>query len=369
MLPFQDDSRDARWGSPPRPPTGPRPALHTDSDWRGSDNEAAERRVLWIDDDFPPSRGLTRVLGREGFIIDYVQTSRAALAFSAARPYGAIVLDLRLPDIYGLTLLAQLRANGTRAPVVVITGLELDPELEQDALRAGAAAFRIKRRAGDLAELLLAVAGGSMPGTDGCGEASTPDLYDQTSEPDVPDDGHSLGETLIALKRMLRSRYPRSPEDFVSDAAEDALLDFREHPGRFGPWGNTTLASFLFVPARRNLQDLFRSEARRKAREAAFIENQALATRNELAFTVPRSVRMELLCRFFAQISDGLERRALVLWLAGCRATMPLAEVLGLSDRPARVREKEVKRFKDRMTKRIKRQAEADRGKSSVDPT
>src|SRR6185436_11846008 len=112
--------------------------------------------------------------------------------------------------------------------------------------------------------------------------------------------------------------------------------------------------------ARYNLVDLLRSEARRKAREARYMAGQTLLTSDEPA--IPRSLRTEMLRALLAEIPEPVERRAFLLWLGRCRATKPLAEALGLAEASAREQEAEVKRFKDRITKRLRRHLESKRG-------
>ncbi|HEY1305923.1 MAG TPA: helix-turn-helix domain-containing protein [Vicinamibacterales bacterium] len=77
--------------------------------------------MLWIDDDICPSSPDVRLLELEGFHIQCAVTGAAALAL-APIGYDAILLDLMLPDIPGLTVLARLRADGVMTPVLVVTG-------------------------------------------------------------------------------------------------------------------------------------------------------------------------------------------------------------------------------------------------------
>ncbi len=103
-----------------------------------------EWRILWIDDDVQPDAPFLRLLAMQSFRSDAARSGAEGLAMARASAYKAIVVDLHLPDMFGLTVLQRLRANGVAAPVLVVTGHYLEPEIETDATRAGAAAFRYK---------------------------------------------------------------------------------------------------------------------------------------------------------------------------------------------------------------------------------
>ena len=96
-----------------------------------------------------------------------------------------VLLDLELPDADGLSVLARLRANHPRLPVLVVT-MHQDPELVRRAVNAGAAGYVLKGV--DRQELLAGVravsAGGSVfdPGLLRAALApATPRTQDSTS--------------------------------------------------------------------------------------------------------------------------------------------------------------------------------------------
>jgi len=67
--------------------------------------------------------------------------------------YDVALLDVRMPGLDGLSLLARARELRPDLPVVIITG-HGDPDMEKEARRLGAAAFLTKpvslRKLGDL---------------------------------------------------------------------------------------------------------------------------------------------------------------------------------------------------------------------------
>jgi two-component system OmpR family response regulator len=78
-------------------------------------------RVLVVEDAPKLLAILVRELRRAGFAVDGVGSGGHALALAAERPYDAVVLDLRLPDMDGLDVCRRLRAAGRWAPILVLT--------------------------------------------------------------------------------------------------------------------------------------------------------------------------------------------------------------------------------------------------------
>lgn len=83
--------------------------------------------VLLIEDDLPLADGLTRALRREGYSVDVVGGVRDACRALDAKAYGAIVLDLGLPDLDGGEVVKHMAARKLDTPVLVLSardGLE-----------------------------------------------------------------------------------------------------------------------------------------------------------------------------------------------------------------------------------------------------
>ncbi len=78
-------------------------------------------RLLLVEDDALLGRGLRTGLSQAGFAVDWTQTGEDAEAALATTGYDAVVLDLGLPGLDGLTLLRRLRAARDRTPVLVLT--------------------------------------------------------------------------------------------------------------------------------------------------------------------------------------------------------------------------------------------------------
>ena len=78
-------------------------------------------RILLVEDDPLLGDGLRAGLRQLGFQVDWVRDGRAAERELRAEPYAAAVLDLGLPRVDGLDVLAQVRRAGVTLPILVLT--------------------------------------------------------------------------------------------------------------------------------------------------------------------------------------------------------------------------------------------------------
>lgn len=78
-------------------------------------------RALVIED-YPPIRTAVRDgLVEHGFAVDVADNGEDGLWMAQQNPYDVIVLDVMLPKLDGLSLLQQLRAGGSKVPVLILT--------------------------------------------------------------------------------------------------------------------------------------------------------------------------------------------------------------------------------------------------------
>jgi CheY-like chemotaxis protein len=106
-------------------------------------NERA--RILVVDDD-PILREFARVqLGSPSATIDTAGDGETALERLRAEAYDIVLLDIEMPRVDGLTLLARIRADDAlrRLPVIMLTGHEDMASIDR-AYQAGASAFATK---------------------------------------------------------------------------------------------------------------------------------------------------------------------------------------------------------------------------------
>jgi len=78
-------------------------------------------RVLVVEDEALLARQLTAALRRAGYAVDHAADGERADLLGHDERYDAVVLDLGLPKVDGLTLLRRWREAGRAMPVLVLT--------------------------------------------------------------------------------------------------------------------------------------------------------------------------------------------------------------------------------------------------------
>lgn len=119
-------------------------------------------RVLVVDDQELVRAGLRHVLrATAGFeIVAEAANGQQALDVLGRVEVDVVVMDVRMPELDGITTTAAIRARPQPPPVLILTTFG-DDEAVVAALRAGAAGFALKDAPGDeLQAAALAVANG-----------------------------------------------------------------------------------------------------------------------------------------------------------------------------------------------------------------
>ena len=78
-------------------------------------------RVLVVEDEIRMARLIRRALEEEGHAVDIAHNGTDGLWLGTENAYGAIVLDVMLPDYDGFTLCRRLRQAEVWAPVIMLT--------------------------------------------------------------------------------------------------------------------------------------------------------------------------------------------------------------------------------------------------------
>lgn len=78
-------------------------------------------RLLVVEDDPALARQLAERLEGEGYAVDRTADGEEAQFLGETEPYDAVVLDLGLPRVDGLTVLRSWRAGGIATPVIILT--------------------------------------------------------------------------------------------------------------------------------------------------------------------------------------------------------------------------------------------------------
>jgi two-component system OmpR family response regulator len=92
--------------------------------------------LLLIEDDSEAARFLAKGLRESGYVVDIAADGREGLFRSTEGSYDLIIADRQLPHFDGLSIVAMLRKNGKRTPVLILSALgSVDDRIE--GLRAG----------------------------------------------------------------------------------------------------------------------------------------------------------------------------------------------------------------------------------------
>lgn len=78
-------------------------------------------RLLVVEDDPDLNRQLTTALTDAGYVVDTVADGEEGHFLGDTEPYDAVILDLGLPVIDGVTVLEKWRRSGRKMPVLILT--------------------------------------------------------------------------------------------------------------------------------------------------------------------------------------------------------------------------------------------------------
>ncbi len=100
-------------------------------------------RILLIEDDPLIGDGIATGLPKLGMAVDWFRSGKTGLAALESAPYDAVILDLGLPEIDGMDILARWRQKQLHTPVLILTARDA-LENRVAGLNAGADDYLIK---------------------------------------------------------------------------------------------------------------------------------------------------------------------------------------------------------------------------------
>jgi len=100
-------------------------------------------RILIVDDDESIRKVLAAVLEENGYIIDVAKNGEEAVEKTNRGFYNLALVDIRLPDIEGIKLIAMMKETTPKMRKIIITGF---PSLQNavEALNKGADVYIMK---------------------------------------------------------------------------------------------------------------------------------------------------------------------------------------------------------------------------------
>ena len=147
-------------------------------------------RVLVVEDDLRIVKLVSGALSANGYTVDVASDGEQAPFLVQTEPYDAVVLDIGLPKLDGLSILRDMRRQGRNVPVLLLTarsgwrdrveGLDADFELEASLWEPGESIPQAGRQAvRDHLEME------KQPGT----ETFQEEIQDRLADPEVQVEG------------------------------------------------------------------------------------------------------------------------------------------------------------------------------------
>ncbi|KWV50779.1 transcriptional regulator [Rhizobium altiplani] len=99
--------------------------------------------VLLVEDNVLLGDAVRDHIAADGHSVDWCLNLAEATQAAETGKYGVILLDLRLPDGNGLTLLKALRRQANSVPVIILTAHDQTSD-QIEGLRSGADDFLVK---------------------------------------------------------------------------------------------------------------------------------------------------------------------------------------------------------------------------------
>src|ERR1041384_3432364 len=95
------------------------------------------RSILVVDDEEPIRHVLSEVLTGHGYVVRTASDGEEALRELSARDYDAVVTDVRMPRMDGLSLVREIQQRAPEATVIVMSAYG-SHDLALEAMKAGA---------------------------------------------------------------------------------------------------------------------------------------------------------------------------------------------------------------------------------------
>ena len=78
-------------------------------------------RILLVEDDRSLSRAVSTILQKNNYSVDCVENGQMALDYLEKDIYDAVIMDIMMPVMDGITALKNLRKRGSNIPVLMLT--------------------------------------------------------------------------------------------------------------------------------------------------------------------------------------------------------------------------------------------------------
>ena len=86
-------------------------------------------RILLVEDKLPLNKSLAKILRRHNYAVDQAFDGEQALCLLDGDLHDVMILDLTLPKVDGLRVLALTREHGLKLPILILTARATTPEI------------------------------------------------------------------------------------------------------------------------------------------------------------------------------------------------------------------------------------------------
>ena len=100
-------------------------------------------RLLVIEDDATLRESLAKRLTENGFAVEQAADGKEGLYFASEDPVDLAIIDLGLPEMSGIDIIKQVRADGKTYPILILTARDRWED-KVDGLSAGADDYVVK---------------------------------------------------------------------------------------------------------------------------------------------------------------------------------------------------------------------------------
>lgn len=182
-------------------------------------------RVLVVEDNSSFAHVLTRAFRARSFDVVAVSDASGAIAAAAATPIDYIVLDLKLGNESGLSLIRPLLALNVRSKILVLTGFS-SIETAVDSIKAGACHYLVKPA--NIEEIMTGLGLGStgMAGQTGAPRRNRSRSLDEIEWAHILQTLRDCGGNVSATARMLKMNMRTLQRKIASRKQKTGMANF-----------------------------------------------------------------------------------------------------------------------------------------------
>jgi two-component system OmpR family response regulator len=78
-------------------------------------------RLLLVEDDSKIASFIIKGMKEAGYVVDHAADGNQGLALALTEPYDTAIIDIMLPKLDGLSLIAEIRRNKVATPVIILS--------------------------------------------------------------------------------------------------------------------------------------------------------------------------------------------------------------------------------------------------------